>query len=388
MKNKLKVAIDATPLLGSKTGVGEFTSGLINALVNLDIDTQAFAVSWRNRNQLLAHIPKAMSVMSRPIPARPMHLLWERINFPPIELWTGKIDVVHGTNFVVPPSLAAARIMTVHDLTTLKYPQLCNESTKKFPALIKKALLEGAWIHTPSKFVAEEVIDSLGAPRERVLAIHSGIPILRSGEDTSVQKSDKQILNEQLEKAGFAHAKDKPYILALGTIEPRKDLPTLIKAFDEIAEQYRDLFLFIVGQDGWGIQQYNDAFGLMHHKKKVVRLGFVSSKVRYELIQHATVFAYPSLYEGFGFPPLEAMALGVSVVSTTAGALPEVLGDAAILVKPKDVDGLGQSLSLCLSDQSIKKSLIEKGLQRAQLFSWEKCASEMASFYNLASKSK
>lgn len=388
MKNNLKVAIDATPLLGPKTGVGEFTAGLIGALANIDIDVQAFAVTWRNRNQLLEHIPSGISVMNRPIPARPAHLMWGKLNFPPIELWTGKIDVVHGTNFVVPPSLAAARIMTVHDLTTLKYPQLCNESTKQFPSLIKKALSQGAWVHTPSKFIAEEVIDSLGASRERVVPIHSGIPVVGLGENAHPKEGiNSQVLNEALEKAGFGYAKDKPYILALGTVEPRKDLPSLIKAFDQIAGGYEDLFLFVVGQDGWGLQQYNDAFDQMYHKQKVVRLGFVSSQVRYELIRKAAVFAYPSLYEGFGFPPLEAMALGVSVVSTSAGALPEVLGDAAILVPPGDVDALGQSLSLCISDEALKQSLISKGLQRSRLFSWQKCASDMGSLYHLASKS-
>ncbi|MGH9102316.1 MAG: glycosyltransferase family 1 protein, partial [Acidimicrobiales bacterium] len=142
---QLRVALDATPLLGARTGVGEFCLGALRWLSRReDMDVGAFAVSWRRRRGVAGALPPSVRPLLRPMPARPLHLAWRRGGLPPIEWFTGAVDVVHGTNFVVPPARHAARVVTVHDLTTLRYPELCHPATLGFPAQVRRAAAQGA----------------------------------------------------------------------------------------------------------------------------------------------------------------------------------------------------------------------------------------------------
>jgi glycosyltransferase involved in cell wall biosynthesis len=171
------------------------------------------------------------------------------------------------------------------------------------------------------------------------------------------------------------------YILALGTIEPRKDLPTLVRAFDAIAGDRPGLYLRVAGPEGWGMAAFEAALTAARHRDRVRRYGWVGGRERAELLARATVFAYPSLYEGFGFPPLEAMAVGVPVVATNAGALPEVAGDGAELVPVGDVDALAAALARLVDDPDARAALAERGRRRAECFSWEACADGLAGLY-------
>ncbi|HEV7886563.1 MAG TPA: glycosyltransferase, partial [Acidimicrobiales bacterium] len=155
----MRVLVDATPLLGARTGVGQFTAHALDALrarPGLDVDT--FSISWRAGTVRL--------------PARLLHGLWRRADWPTV---TGPADVVHGTNFVVPPTRGSARVATVHDLTALRFPELVTPATRAYPALIRRAVRAGAWIHTPSAFVAAEVVEAFGADPARVRAVPHGV---------------------------------------------------------------------------------------------------------------------------------------------------------------------------------------------------------------------
>jgi glycosyltransferase involved in cell wall biosynthesis len=180
---------------------------------------------------------------------------------------------------------------------------------------------------------------------------------------------------------GRALAGTDRYVLALGTIEPRKDLPTLVAAFDAVAGGDRDLRLVVAGPDGWGQAAFDEAVGRAAHRDRVVRLGWVDGADRAGLLAGATVFAYPSLYEGFGFPPLEAMSVGVPVVTTSAGALVEVLGDAARFAAPGDVDDLAQALLSVLTDLDVRHELATLGRARVDAYSWDRCADGLVELY-------
>jgi alpha-1,3-rhamnosyl/mannosyltransferase len=173
------------------------------------------------------------------------------------------------------------------------------------------------------------------------------------------------------------------YVLALGTVEPRKDLPSLLAAFDAAAARLPDVRLVVAGPDGWGQPAFDDALARTVHRDRVVRVGWVEDPVRAALLSGAWAYAYPSLYEGFGFPPLEAMAVGVPVVATTAGALPEVLGDAARLVPPGDTDALAEAL-VALDDDAERAALVERGRRRVGRFSWDACADGLTALYRRA----
>jgi glycosyltransferase involved in cell wall biosynthesis len=370
------VALDATPLLGARTGVAEFCLGALGALVDLgDLDVSAFAISWRRRHRLPPVVPPGVRVASRAMPARPLHLAWRLAGIPPVEWFTGRTDVVHGTNYVVPPTRRAARVVTVHDLTVVRFPELCDGPTLVFRELVRRAVEEGAWVHTPSRFVADEVVAEFGADPARVRAVHHGVP---QRPPPAVAGPDAKAAQALLPEG------TRRYVLAVGTVEPRKDYPGLVRAFDELAATHADVALVIAGGDGWGSSGLDEAVSRSPFRGRVVRTGYVEDAVVASLFHGAAVLAFPSVYEGFGFPPLEAMAAGVPVVATAVGAVPEVVGDAAVLVPPADPGALAGGLGRVLDDETLRDGLVSAGRARAASFTWQACAEGLRSLYRAA----
>jgi glycosyltransferase involved in cell wall biosynthesis len=379
-EDRLSVALDATPLLGVPTGVGVFCTNAMAALVrDREVDVKAFAVSWRRRHMLEGRVPRGVEVVGSAMPARPLHLAWGHAGLPAVERFIGNVDVVHGTNFVVPPARRAARVVTVHDLTIVRFPEMCEPETLRFTRQVRRAIDRGAWVHTPSQFVAEEVIAELGADPQRVRAVHHGTPPQNRSPASSARSGEPSV------PGGLPEGLTR-YVLAVGTVEPRKDLPGLVAAFESVAARVRDTALVLAGQDGWGSEALSEAIAKTPVRNRIVRTGFVQDLEG--LVRGAAVLAYPSLYEGFGLPTLEAMAGGVPVVTTTAGALPEVVGDAALTVAPRDNDALAAAIELVLSDEAQRKELIERGYARAKRFTWEACASGLSDLYSAAHKER
>lgn len=373
----LAVAVEATALLGVRTGVGRFCASALAALAERpDLRVQAFAVSWRRRQALPPALPAGVVARQRAMPARPLLAAWRHGLSLPVEWWVGPVSVVHGTNFVVPPTARAARVVTVHDLTTVRFPELCDRATRHFPALVRRAIATGAWVHTPSQAVADEVVAELGADPARVRAVHHGLP--RPAAPAGGPLARHLALPEGAGR----------YVVAVGTVEPRKDYPLLVQAFEAVASQRPDLALVLVGPDGWGSAALDDALARCRVRRRIVRTGFLPDAVLSRVLAEARVLAYPSRYEGFGFPPLEAMALGVPVVATAVGALPEVLGDGAVLVPPADVDALADALAAVVDGSDPTgggvDALVARGRRRAASFTWEACASGLVALYREA----
>lgn len=373
--------MDATPLLGTPTGVATFCSGALAGLApRPELALSAFAVSWRSRGGLGERLPPGVARVDRPMPARPLHRAWRSVDLPPIEWLTGPLDVVHGSNFVVPPSRRAARVATVHDLTALRFPEMCEPASRGFPALVRRAAERGAWIHTPSAWVAEEVVEMLGADPSRVRAIHHGAPVVAGAGDSGTDGSDPGQPPPGGRPSWLPEGTSR-YVLALGTVEPRKDLPALVRSFDRLAGARPDLALVLAGPDGWGTPALAEALEASPFARRIVRTGWVDPPARDRLLRGAEVFAYPSVYEGFGFPPLEAMAAGVPVVATMAGALPEVLGDGADLVPVGDVDSLAGAIERVIDDRGVSGDLVARGGRRLALYRWDRCAAELVGLY-------
>ena len=371
-QGRLTVGFDATPLLGSPTGVGAFCAGALAGLSAVPgLDLSAFAISWRRRRGIASLVPGGVSTRQRAMPARPLHAAWGRMSFPPVEWFIGRHDVVHGSNFVVPPTRNAARVVTVHDLTVVLYPELCDPPTLEFPGMVRRAVAEGAWVHTPSQFVADQVVAELQVEPSRTRAVHHGIPPLPDvgGASSPVRLPD---------------GCDR-YVLAVGTIEPRKDYPLLVSAFEQVAAGHPDVALVIVGGDGWGSDRFLTSVAASPVRSRIVRSGYLDDRALAATLRDASVLAYPSLYEGFGFPPLQAMAASVPVVATAVGAVPEVVGDGAVLVGPADVDGLAEALSRVLDGGTDVDELVARGLARSTHFTWDACAAGLASLYREAS---
>lgn len=359
----LKVAADVTPLLTPRTGIGVFVGELLSHLApREDLALTGYAISWRGRDRLAESVPAGMAIARRPMAARPLHQVWMRADRPLLDHWIGRHDLVWGTNYVVPPTRASA-LVSIYDLTPVRFPELANAHTRSFGELIGRALRRGAHVHTMAGSVRDEIIDHFEVEGDRVHVVPGGVRAAPGTADSRV--SDRLVGGRR-------------YVLALGTVEPRKDLPTLVAAFDLLAREDSELRLVIAGADGWGAEDLSAAISASAFSERIVRLGWVDEDERAALLAGAEVYTFPSLYEGFGFPPLEAMSAGVPVVATEVGSLPEVCGDGADLVPPRDPEALAQAVRRLSHDGSHRSELIQRGHVNVQRFSWASAADQFA----------
>jgi glycosyltransferase involved in cell wall biosynthesis len=342
------------------------------------VEARAYVVSWRRRRLLGDRLPAGVDAHQHAMPARPLHALWARVDLPAVERFIGAVDVVHGTNFVVPPTRRAAAVVSVHDLTPLHHPELCDAATLAYPGMIRRALTRGAWVHTDSAFVAREVVDAFAADPDRVRVVNPGIPEL-----PPVPAADGEATLARVLPPGTTRV-----CLAVGTAEPRKDLPGLVRAFGAVAQRHADVALVLAGPPGWGEDELAAAIGSSPARDRIVRTGWLAPRDLAALIRGASVLAYPSLYEGFGFPPLQAMQAGVPVVATRAGSLPEVLGDGALLVEPRDPGALVDALLGCLGDHELREQLIAAGRARSADYSWDRCGAGLEALYRDAARGR
>jgi len=373
----MRVAFDATSLLDRPTGVSVFARQVLAGLALMtDVEVTAFAVSLRGRGRLPEVVPPGVAVAARPIPARLARAGWARTDRPSVVDLTGPTDVVHGPNFVAPPGGPAAEVITVHDLTALRHPEMCTPDVRAWPDLLRRALARGAWVHTVSRYVAEEVREAFPEVGDRVVPILNGVePPAPPGPRTDAAR-------------GRHLAGGDRYVLSLATAEPRKDLPGLVRAFDSLADEDDELRLVLAGPDGWGAAELTAAVDRARHRRRVVRLGWVDDEARLALLRGALVVAYPSRYEGFGLVPLEAMAVGTAVVATDVGAIGEVTGEGALLVPAGDHDALADALARVIGIDDLRMGLIHRGSLRVAAFSWADTVDQIVDLYRRAIDSR
>ena len=370
---RLRVAVDVTALLDRPTGIGVYVGELVAGLARRpDFDVGAFAVSLRGRGRLHRVVPAGITVRSRPLPARVARAAWARADRPTARWLAGPTDVVHGPNYVVPPGGGAAEVVTVSDLSALHFPEMCTPDVVQWPPLLARALRGGAWVHTISEAVADEVRDRHPWAADRVVAVPLAVRRPAPADASSDAARGRHL-------AGGAR-----YVLALGTVEPRKDLPTLVAAFDLLAAEDPELRLVIAGPDGIGAPALTEARRRARHRRRIVRLGWVDDAQRLALLRGASVLAYASRYEGFGLVPLEAAAVGTPVVASAVGAIPEVLGDGGLLVAPDDPEELAFALARVLTDAELASSLIRRGDARVSHYTWDATVDGIVDLYRRA----
>jgi len=359
---QLRVAVDATPLMNRPTGVGVMTAALFAQLERCDdIDLHGYVVSGRARNRYRRLMPDGVKPLRLAWPARLAHQAWQHAEWPRLR---GTWDVVHGTNYVVPPVHVGARLITVHDLTAWRFPELVDRHSRGYPTLLRRAVAAGAEIHCVSQAVGREVAAELDIASELIHVVPNGFSPVRPGSGSTGRQ---RIV--------------APYVLAIGTIEPRKDYVGLLKAMTDVWIDHPKLKLVIVGGDGWGVEEFDTAVVDTKAGDRVVRVGYVSEQDKADLMAGAELLVYPSVYEGFGLPVLEAMDSGLPVVATAADAVVEVAGGAAELVAPGDPDQLAATISLVLTDDERRERLITAGRERVADFSWERTGSAMIDLY-------
>ena len=249
----IRVALDGTPLLGPRSGVGEVVNGITPELARRhDVEVVAFAVTLRGRHDLVSRLPPGARAATRAYPARVVRRAGLRSEHPAIERWTGPVDVVHATNYVAPPT-KAAQVVSVYDLGFVRYPEFVEDDALTYPELLRRAVHRGAWIHTTSDFVRDEVIETFAIEPARVVRVYPGVPDIPTGDPGR----------------GRALVGTDRYILAIGTIEPRKNFPTLVRAFDTLASKDQSLALVVAGGRGWGAAEFDAARAAARHGDRV-----------------------------------------------------------------------------------------------------------------------
>jgi glycosyltransferase involved in cell wall biosynthesis len=370
-----RIAMDVTALLGPTTGVGAMVRAVAERLPeavcrslhgdgdpSASVELTGYVVSVRGRNELASVIPDGWRPLPLPYPARLAHRLWRSVNVPTVS----GFDLVHGPNYVVPPAGDAARLVTVHDLTAWRFPEMVSAHSQFYPEHLRRAVAGGAHVHAVSHFVANELVDDLGLPAGRVHVAENGYEADLSGKGDAAR--------------GRA-AVGAPYVLVLGTVEPRKDHVGLVKAMLDVWTRLPEIKLAIVGPDGWASEALSETIDGLDCRDRIVRLGYVDGHTKRDLLAGAELLAFPSKYEGFGLPILEAMGAGVPVVSTTAGAIPEVAGHAALLVAPGDSTAMAEAIQSIVLDESLRGELVAEGRRNVQRYSWDRSATRLAGIY-------
>lgn len=362
------VAFDVTPLVGPRTGIGLSVAEMLSALAELDDPPRIvpFAYGASIDPGRDGSPPDTRRLRA---PTRLLLQLWGRGEMPRIERVVAGARIVHATAFVAPPSRLPT-VVTVHDCAFARIPETEPRWVRGFGRILRRAVARGAWIHTATDAVAEEVEELVGVSlrREgRTRVIPFGVPTLGGALS----------LPSELE----ARLSGEPYILAIGSLVPRKNIPTLVRAFGALED--RRVRLVLAGADGPDRPAIDRAIASLPptEAQRVVLTGWVDEGTRRTLMERAVLLAYPSRYEGFGFPMLEAMTLRVPVVASDLPALREVAGDAAEFVDPNDEASLSASLARVLDDGGYRDALIQLGVERAGRYTWHGTAEGLAELY-------
>ena len=304
----------------------------------------------------------------------PVRILWEQL-VQPWALWRGKIDLLHAMAFVGPLASPCPFVVTIFDLSFLRYPQAFRPMNRLYLSLFTRvSVYRARRVIAISKHTRADIIHWLEVPSECIKVIYCG-----------VDERFHPLPTEEVE--AFRQEKELPeqFLLYVGTLEPRKNLSVLLRAYTRLRAAGEDPPpLVLVGGKGWmceGIFSQVEELGL---GDRVRFLGYVPSKELPLWYNAATCFVYPSLYEGFGLPPLEAMACGTPVLSSNAASLPEVIGDAGLLLDPLDEDAWAHELARLLSEPELRRELAERGLDRARHFDWGRAAEETVHVYRCA----
>ena len=375
----MRIAIDYSAAVNQRAGIGRLVRNQVLALAEVYRDNDYRLVYARPNRGAVPQFPRARNFSRYEVGVRErwLTIMWHRAKLPvPADWLSGRVDVYHCPDFVLPPLRHARGILTVHDLAFLMRPDCADAHLRAYlEEVVPRSVRRADFIIADSENTRNDLVVLLGVNPTSIAVVPGGV------EERFKPVTDPDLLKKARRQLGVG---DAPFVLSIGVLEPRKNLNRLMDAFDLLKQRSavpRELKLVLAGGKGW---LYDDIFE--HHatspaRDDILLPGFVADDLLPAIYSAASVLAFPSLYEGFGLPILEAMACGTPVVASRASCLPEVADGAALMVDPTNVEGLTAALELPLVDSELRADLIAKGAQRASEYSWHTAAEKLLDVY-------
>ncbi len=366
----MKIAFDGQPLLNAnKTGIAYYEDGLVKGMLKYypENEYQLDVFTFRHKDR----IEQLQKEYSHKLVLKKCVWLWDRIfrvftfliYIPYDCFFSGEREITHFCNYVIPFGVRGKKVVTIHDLAFREYPQTIRTRTMMMLKMnLRKTLKRADAIAVDSAFTKSELVKYYNVQKGKIYVVPCGIDKEKYEEKRSVKPVK--------EKFGI----DGEYFLYLGTLEPRKNIVRLIKAYDEFRkENEKDILpdLVIAGGKGWMYDEIYEMVNKKHLEKWIIFTDYVSEEEKIALMQGALAFCFPSLYEGFGLPPMEAMACGTPVITSCTSSLDEVAGEAALKVNPESVQQIASALTKMHREEDVRQKLIEKGRKQAAKYTWE-----------------
>lgn len=370
----MRVGIDISPLTANRTGVGNYCYYLLMHMLDADptVSFRGFASGTHPIH--LEALGGRLPVRHLKVPTRALYKSWEWLRAPKADRLVGGADLYHATNYFLPPVRKAKRVLTIHDLAFLAVPDLCSPKiVGPFSEAVHRYAPSADRIMAYSESTRRDIVRYLGLPAERVAVAPMAV-------DEAFRPVSREAAKDILRTR---YGIDGPLLLFVSTIEPRKNVVGLLRAFEQLLDDIPH-HLIMIGSIGWNAE---DAVALMESPRlraRIIRPGFVPHMDLPPFYCAADAFAFPTHYEGFGLPLLEALVCGCPVVSADNSSVGEVTGGAALLSDSRDIDAIADNLRRIIADESLQKSLREKGFAQAHKFSWRACAEATLSAYREA----
>jgi glycosyltransferase involved in cell wall biosynthesis len=371
----MRIMIDAR-MGHTRVGMGVYVRGLLRSLSKIDKENEYFVILNKGKKDNFIPLQDNFHKIYTGV-TYSNYLkrdLWEQI-YLPILLNRYNIDVYHGPNYILPLFSNKKMILTIYDTTISfsNYGWYKPVSRYRVQKLLSLSAKKADKIITGSEHSKKDIISILGIPEEKIKVIYIGVD-----EEYKVIK-DQSKLNLVKAKYGL----NKKFILHVGSLNPRKNISRLIEAYNKLPlELSKEYQLVLVGGKGWRSNEIFAKIEKLGLNDKVLFTGFVEDDDLHLLMNAASLLVFPSLYEGFGIPPLEAMACGIPVVASNTSSIPEVVGDAALLFDPYNVEEMSVAIYKALTDEQLRNDLVKRGFERVKYFSWKKTAQETLAVYN------
>jgi len=366
----MRIGIDARLSYHQPAGISRYTKHLIEELAQLDRETSYTVFQHRKQREPLTNAPN----FHRRTLFTPVHT---RVEQPMLaaELSFHTLDLLHSTDFIPPLRSRVPSVITVHDLAFLPWPHFLTESHAAYYSQIDRAVSHARHIIVPSESTKRDVVKQLGASPKKISVIYEAaaphyVPLLQEECLTAMQR-----------KYGIP----EKYIFFVSTIEPRKNIGGLLEAFHHLRKYYggEDTGLVLAGKPGWLYEEVYRKVEQLDLGQSTFFLGRVPDEDLHQLFVGARCHAHPAYYEGFGLSPLEAMACGTPTIVSNTSSMPEVVGDAGLIIDPSDWEEIAVAMHRLLTEDELHKELSQKGLQRASVFSWSRAASETLDVYRM-----